>query len=97
MSNRVLATFTLLSILVVQGSAASSSLDIVASWNRSLPSGLAFDGQFLWWGDSNGVLHQMTKSGTDTGLTTIDPVAPTGVLGAGWLGMERNLFQRIPQ
>lgn len=90
MANRLLLTLTVLGLLAVQGCAASLSVAIVASWNRPLPSGLAFDGGFLWWGDSNGVLHQMTTSGADTGLTTVDPIAPTGGLGAGlaWSGTQ---------
>ena len=90
MANRVSAMLTFLGILAVQGPAAPVNFDIVASWNRPMPSGLAFDGGFLWWGDSNGVLHQMTTSGIDTGLTTVNPIGAPSGLGAGlaWSGTQ---------
>jgi len=48
--------------------AASISLKLVDSFQRSGPFGLAFDGTYIYWSQNNAQVHQMTTSGVDTGL-----------------------------
>jgi hypothetical protein len=47
--------------------AVSVTLDVVASYARTGPFGLAYDGTNLWWSQSDGSIHEMTTSGVDTG------------------------------
>ena len=62
-------------VCVGMGSAQATdiTLQYVASYDRSSPFGLAFDGTYIWWSDSSRVVHQMTTDGVDTGVTFSGP------------------------
>ena len=48
-------------------SAVTVSLNVVASFVRSGPFGLAYDGHDIWWSQNDGTIHEMTTAGVDTG------------------------------
>ena len=54
--------------------AADITLDLVASYERTSPFGLAYDGSNIWWSDDSRTVHQMTTGGDDTGTTFTGPV-----------------------
>lgn len=47
--------------------ASTITLNLVDSYSKSNPFGMAYDGSNIWWGDNSGTLHEMTKNGVDTG------------------------------
>ena len=73
--------------LVASGIAATPaasvtvSLDVVSSFARNAPFGLAFDGSKLWWSQSDGSIHEMTTAGVDTG---------NNITGLNWSALAYN-------
>lgn len=55
-------------------SAAEITLQLIDSYERSSPFGLAYDGEHIWWSDNSRTIHQMTTDGVDTGVTFTGPV-----------------------
>jgi hypothetical protein len=55
-------------------SAVEIDLSLVATYGRSGPFGLAFDGTHIYWSQSSRQIHQMTTAGVDTGLSWLGPV-----------------------
>ena len=53
--------------VVPAGHTASITLELIDSYERASPFGLAFDGNNVWWSDNSGNLTEMTTSGVDTG------------------------------
>ncbi|MEZ5893785.1 MAG: VPLPA-CTERM sorting domain-containing protein [Parvularculaceae bacterium] len=60
--------------VTASASAAEITLQLIDSYARSGPFGLAFDGTNIYWSQSNAQIHQMTTSGVDTGLNFAGPV-----------------------
>jgi hypothetical protein len=54
--------------------AATITLELVDTYDRSAPFGLAWDGSHIWWSDNGRTVHQMTTDGVDTGVTFTGPV-----------------------
>ncbi|MBI3711153.1 MAG: PEP-CTERM sorting domain-containing protein [Proteobacteria bacterium] len=76
---------------VPAANAVSITLNLVDSFVRTTPFGLAFDGTNVWYGDFAGSFaHEMTTAGVDTGNTTPAPVG-----GAGWNAMAWSGTQLI--
>lgn len=65
--------------------AVTVDMQLVASYQRAAPFGMAFDGTNIWWSQSNGSIHEMTTSGVDTGRTTTNP---RGWSALGWNGSQ---------
>ncbi|WP_165793556.1 VPLPA-CTERM sorting domain-containing protein [Hyphococcus luteus] len=55
-------------------SAAEITLELIDSYDRADPFGLAYDGTHIWWADNGGVIRQMTTDGVDTGVSFSGPV-----------------------
>lgn len=70
----LLASTALAAFSASSATAASISLSLVASYARSGPFGLAFDGTNLWWSQSSAQINQMTLAGVDTGVGFVGPV-----------------------
>lgn len=64
----------ILCCLVPAASAATITLNLVATYQRTAPFGLAWDGSHIYWSDSSTTVHQMTLSGVDTGVAWSAPV-----------------------
>lgn len=62
-----------LACLAVPAGAVTVTLDIVDSFARSGPFGLAYDGSNLWWSQNDGSIHEMTTAGVDTGRNITGP------------------------
>lgn len=60
-------------VAAAPASAVTVTLNVVDSFARSSPFGLAYDGTNIWWSDSSAVSHEMTTSGVDTGNTITGP------------------------
>ena len=69
------------SVAVAPAAAVTVSLDVVASYAKNAPFGLAFDGSKLWWSQSDGSIHEMTTAGVDTG---------NNITGLGWSALAYN-------
>lgn len=54
-------------------SAAEITLSLVNTYPRQAPFGLAFDGNYIYWSNNNGVIRQMTTAGVDTGIQWTGP------------------------
>lgn len=67
--NKILAaTLVLASAVAAQpASAVTVTLNLVASYARNGPFGLAYDGSKVWWSQNNGAINEMTTAGVDTG------------------------------
>lgn len=50
-------------------SATTITLNLVDSFARTSAFGLAYDGTNVWWSGNDGVVHEMTTAGVDTGNT----------------------------
>lgn len=68
------ATTAAIALSVSVPASAAITLDLIASYARSAPFGLAYDGTNLWWSDNGRTVHQMTTAGVDTGTTFTGPV-----------------------
>ena len=71
--------------LAANAGAATITLNLVDSFDRNSPFGLAFDGTNLHWSDPDGVITEMTTDGVDTGNTTTNPA---GWSELGWNGSQ---------
>ncbi|MFW8601160.1 PEP-CTERM sorting domain-containing protein [Desulfobacterota bacterium M19] len=47
--------------------ATTITLSLVDSYQKTKPFGMAYDGENIWWGANDGVLHEMATNGVDTG------------------------------
>ncbi len=69
---------TLAAAVVVSGLGATQAgaitLELIDTYVRSGPFGLAFDGTNIWWSQNNAQINQMTLAGVDTGVTFAGPV-----------------------
>ncbi len=54
--------------------AATITLNLIDSYAKSAPFGLAFDGTNIYWSQSNRQIRQMTTNGVDTGVSWTGPV-----------------------
>jgi len=68
-------------LATVPAAAVTVSLNIVDSFARSGPFGLAYDGSNLWWSQGDGSIHEMTTSGVDTG---------NNITGLQWSALAYN-------
>ncbi len=71
-------------------SAAEITLQLIDSYNRANPFGLAFDGTHIWWSDPSHIVHQMTTGGVDTGVTFTGPAWSELAWNGSQLIMTRN-------
>ena len=55
-------------------SAQEIELELIDSFERDAPFGLAFDGSNIWWSQNNTQINQMTLAGDDTGVSFSGPV-----------------------
>lgn len=69
----------------IQASADTFELEVVDTFTKASPFGLAYDGTHIYWSDFGGTIHQMTTSGIDTGVTQS---SPAGASELGWSGTQ---------
>ena len=60
-------------LLGLQAQAADITLQLVDTYDRADPFGLAFDGTHIYWSDPSAIIHQMTTAGVDTGTNWSGP------------------------
>jgi len=84
----VLALFSMFAFSATAFS-APLTLNLVASYFRTSPFGLAFDGTNIWYSDSGGTVREMTTSGVDTGVVQNGPCRNITSYGAlAWTGTQ---------
>jgi hypothetical protein len=62
-----------LALVAVPAAATTVTLNIEATYARSGPFGLAYDGTNIWWSQNDGSIHEMTTNGVDTGNSILGP------------------------
>jgi hypothetical protein len=73
-SRLLLASALLLTLPCATVNAATITLQLIDSYPRTGPFGLAFDGTHIYWSQSGRQITQMTTSGADTGVSWVGPV-----------------------